>query len=96
MWLILFWEILFFGFTAGEKFQSSRSNKEIVVAFSERPPFVFQDQNGALKGLDILIVENFAKKSNLKIKYKKFTGSLNAMLNREETFENVLMKPILG
>lgn len=95
MWLILWWKILFIGIIASEECAASRSHKEIVVAFSKKPPFVYQNQNGVLKGLDILIIENFAKKAKLRVKYKEFNGSLNAMLNREETFENVLLSSIL-
>lgn len=95
MWLVLLWKILLIALIASEECAPSRSNNEIVVAFSKRPPFVYQDQNGALKGLDILIIENFAKKAKLRVKYKEFNGSLNVMINRVETFENVLMSSVL-
>lgn len=86
--------MLFIVTTFASKFEPLKPNKEIVVGFSNRPPFVFQDKNGAMKGLDVLIIENFAKKANLQIKYKHFDASLNEMFGREDTFENVLMSSI--
>lgn len=66
------------------------SNEEILVAFSNRPPFVYKDENGALKGLDILIIENFARKFDRRIKYEEMNKSLNEMFNQEENIEKKL------
>lgn len=67
----------------------SNSSKEIVVAFSQRPPFVFQNSAGALNGLDILLVENFAKKTNLQIKYIEYKTPLNEVFIKEKTFNTL-------
>lgn len=92
MWQILvFFGILFAGGVASQEHELPRSNKEIVVAFSKRPPFVFYDENGALRGLDVSIIENFAKKFNFRIKYNEFNESLNEVFSREETIENILV-----
>lgn len=53
---------------------------EISVAFSKNGPFLYQDQNRKLKGLDIAIMENFAQKNNLRIKYIEF-DVLNLLKN---------------
>lgn len=51
---------------------------KISVAVSEQKPFVILDPNGGSpKGLDVLIVENFAKKFNFKIDYYILNASLN-------------------
>lgn len=91
MWLALFCEILFVIIAASEEHGLSRSKEEILVAFSVRPPFAYKDKNGILKGLDILIIENFAKKFDLQIKFIQFNESLNQMLSKEETIEKCTM-----
>lgn len=65
--------------------------EEIVVAFSSRVPFVYRNQAGGLQGLDISIIENFAKRLNLKIKYIEYNSSFNEMFMKEETFENFIL-----
>lgn len=70
----------------------SNSQNELLVAFSQRQPFVFRNQgHHQLKGLDILIVENFSKKFHLQIKYIEFNSSLNEMFNDEQSMGNILL-----
>lgn len=65
--------------------------KEIFVAFSTRVPFVYRTQTGELKGLDVMIIENFATKLKLNVKYVEYNISFNEMFRKEETFENFLL-----
>lgn len=59
-------------------------NQKITVALSERKPFAMLDQNGTPKGLDVLIVENFAQKFHLQIDYVVINSSLNYIFTNEE------------
>lgn len=59
--------------------------QKITVALSERRPFVILDQNGTPKGLDISIIENFAKKFHLQIDYIVINSSLNYVFANEES-----------
>lgn len=68
-----------------------KPQNEIMVAFSQRQPFVFRSEDQVLKGLDVLIVENFAKKFQLQIKYIEFNTSLNVMLNDEGSMGHFLL-----
>lgn len=83
--------LLFFGLlNSGEAVQKNASklypDYKITVALSERNPFVILNQNGAPKGLDILIIENFARKSNLQIDYFLVNMSLNYIFVDEDSF----------
>lgn len=55
---------------------------------SPSKPFAFYE-NQSFKGLDVLIVENFAKKYKLKIKYILANESLNKQFLTESGFESV-------
>lgn len=50
----------------------------IVVLATERKPFVFYE-NHLLKGLDVDIIENFAKKFHLSIEYMVENDTVNKM-----------------
>lgn len=50
---------------------------KITVTLSGRKPFVILNSDGAPKGLDVLIIENFAKKLNLQIDYSVVNRSQN-------------------
>lgn len=56
----------------------------ITVALSERKPFVILDGNATPTGLDVLIIENFARKFNLKIKYIIMNTSMNDIFIKME------------
>lgn len=89
------WEKLIFGtfllkITIAEVVDAIKP-KEIFIAFSARVPFVYRSQMGELKGLDILIIENFAKKLKFNIKYVEYNTSFNEMFSKEETFKNFLL-----
>lgn len=45
----------------------SHTNQTITIAVSERIPFVILDRDATPKDLDVLIVENFARKFNVQI-----------------------------
>lgn len=64
----------------------------ISVAFSKRQPFVFKDQRGKLTGIDIRIINNFAEKLNLQMKYVEYNHSLNEMFSKSQTNEDELLR----
>lgn len=65
--------------------------KEFSVAFSQQQPFVYRNQYNTLMGLDVFIINSFAKKFHFQIKYIEFNTSLNEMFNKEEPMENDLL-----
>lgn len=71
---------------------NEHSNREITVALSEQKPFVILNRNETPKGLDVLIIENFAMKFNLRIKYFVINSSLNAALSDREHFNALRAK----
>lgn len=76
---ILFYVVLFNCVKAVEKqaFSKLRPKKKITVTLSGRKPFVILNSNGAPKGLDVTIMENFAKRLNFGIDYSLVNGSQN-------------------
>lgn len=90
------WKKFIFGIfllkiTIAEGVDAIKIPKEIFVAFSARVPFVYRSKTGKLKGLDILIIENFAKKLKFNVKYVEYNTSFNEMFSKEETFKNFLL-----
>lgn len=67
-------------------FVESSLTREIRVMASQMKPFVFYDKN-TLKGLDIDIIENFAKKFKLKVKYITKNKSLNEAFSTQDGFD---------
>lgn len=70
IWHIFLYINLVFGVKAVEE-------NKITVTLSGRKPFVILNSDGAPKGLDVLIIENFAKKLNLQIDYSVVNRSQN-------------------
>lgn len=66
------------------------SDHKITVALSERKPFTYLDQNGVPKGLDILIIENFAKKFKFQLDFIIVNSSLNYIFTNEEYLRDFL------
>ena len=64
----------------------SKSLNKLTVMVSQSKPFAFHE-NGVLKGLDVNIVENFAKKLILKVNYILANESLNYVFSTEESFD---------
>ena len=64
-----------------------KPDRKITVLVSQSKPFAFYE-NGAFKGLDVNIVENFAKKFNLNVEYTVPHESLNKMFLAEDHFAN--------
>lgn len=58
----------------------------ITVALSEQKPFVIIGEDDSPKGLDVSIIENFAKKLSLQINYVVINSSLNHMFSNEISF----------
>lgn len=65
----------------------SKSLNKLTVLVSQSKPFAFYE-NGVLKGLDVNIVENFAKKIKLIIRYIHATESLNEVFLTEDGLDN--------
>lgn len=78
--------------TEGESSVNSNSSNEILVGFLMRKPFVFRNEAGALEGLDVLMIENFAKKFNLHVNYLEYNTSTIELFNKEEIIENEIIK----
>ena len=60
-----------------------QSSEIIVVGFMKREPFIYANRFGTLKGLHISIMENFARKFNLKLKFVEQNISLNEVSNNK-------------
>lgn len=89
----IFWLI----FSLGVSFSIALHLKEhhdhtITVALSERIPFAFFDPNGTPKGLDVLIIENFARKFKLKIDYLAVNTSLNHIFATKQDWNTFLIE----
>lgn len=71
MWSIFWFVIWLNSSEAVEKsvFPKLRDNHKITVGLSVRKPFMMLNQNSAPTGIDIMIIENFARKLNLTIDY---------------------------
>lgn len=86
--LIFFAEILCIIIVSvvGQPHPGNHSDHRITVALSEQFPFVFLDQNETPKGLDVLIIENFAKQLYVQIDYVIFNSSLNYVFANKKHF----------
>lgn len=63
---------------------------EISVMFSKHEPFVVEsNRSDMIKGLDVSIIANFARKFNLQTKYIRSNESLISAFYLENAFENV-------
>lgn len=68
-----------------QHFSDVKSSYEITVMVSQTESFSFYDSNKqSWNGLDIEIVENFAKKINATIKYIVSNESLNGIFSFED------------
>lgn len=62
----------------------AKSTSNINVMVSHAEPFVYFDvKKQSLKGLDVEIIKNFAKKFNLKINYIVTNETLNEVFSSE-------------
>lgn len=82
MWLM--WSILLLGAVLARTVALEKH--KITVAVSERKPFVVIDQSGKPKGLDVLIIEHFARKFNLHIDFIIVNASLNYIFASNKNF----------
>lgn len=81
--------LLLFFFISRTQSLDVDSSAKITIMFSHRNPFVIDsDQNLLPRGLDVSIVENFAKKYKLHTKYIRSNGSLNSVFHEEQSFNN--------
>lgn len=58
-----------------------KPEQKLTVALIERKPFITFDQNGSPKGLDVLIIENFAIRFNMRINNVLFNSPVNDVFN---------------
>lgn len=65
----LFWFVIFLIQITVAANTKVQFQEKITVALSERRPFVVFDEDGTPKGLDVLLIENFARKFNFQIDY---------------------------
>lgn len=59
-------------------FIEPQANQRISIMYSKRSPFVMQSGSAPPKGMDVSIIENFARKFNLQIDYVQSNESLNS------------------
>lgn len=73
----------------------TKTNTEIIIMYSIRQPFVMEsDVRGSqLKGLDVSVVENFARKFQVKTKYIRSNESLNTVFNTEGAVQHFIANP---
>lgn len=91
IYFISFIGILFVLCTQFEETESLNSSLEIVVGYSRKRSFMSEDLSGGLKGLDVLILENFAKRFKLKVKYMEYNLSIQEILKKGKYFEDSLL-----
>lgn len=87
LWLVL--TFLTLSISEVRSAQHLNLQKELSVAFSIKRPFVYHDQNGKLKGLDILIIENFAQENGLRVKFIEF-NAMNLLKNQLQSVFQIL------
>lgn len=69
------------------------SADRIVVGFAKREPFIYANKFGTLKGLDVSIMENFARKLKLKLEFVEQNFSLNEVSNNNKNlFEDYMQQ----
>ena len=83
--LQLKWSIVILIFTL--KSFEMKPFQTITVMVSQSKPFAFYE-NQSLKGLEVDIIENFAKRRNAKIKYIVTDAPLKEVFSSEEHFTN--------
>lgn len=87
---IIFLTFLFMKSITTGKLSSVEPSNRIVVGFSNRQPFVYTNTKGKLQGLDVLVIQNFARKFNFTINYIEYNISLNDISNIEQIFKEYI------
>lgn len=64
-----------------------KSIRKITVMASQVHPYVFHDKQQSVRGLDVDIIENFAKRFNFDIEYVIRNKSLKEVFSSEELFD---------
>lgn len=80
-----------------QTFRQIKPNREITIMYSIREPFVMEShlKGSMLKGLDVSVVENFARKFQMKTTYIRSNESLNSVFNSEEDLRNFTANPTI-
>ena len=90
--LLIFWCLPFIATkghaSSGKLSAELGSDRRITVAISERIPFVILGRNRTSMGLDVQILENFAKKFHLQIDYVIINSSLNCAFSNGQHFRS--------
>lgn len=86
MWSVFIFVILRWATVATEANTNFevRADNRIIVAFSEQKPFAELSKGGLVTGLEVIILDNFAKKYNLQMNYCLVNGSLNCILRNQD------------
>lgn len=93
MLLFLFWTFsIFFPAVVSTEHHFDR---KITVAIPTRNSIAVLDRNAIPRGLDVLIVENFAQKFDLQIDYIVINSSLDRVLSNEYGCDALLLRYVL-
>lgn len=90
--LIVLFKFFFLKLIIAGEVLAMEPTEKIIVGFTKREPFVYTDQHGNRNGLDIMIMENFARKHNLKLEYIEHNISLNEISNNKKAFEEYIQQ----
>lgn len=86
-WSVSLFEIIL---VVSAEYMSSDANidyNKITVTVSEQKPFVKINQHGAPTGLDVHIINAFARKFNLSVDYSIINDSLNHILCNKRYYD---------
>lgn len=97
IWAMFLFEILLLKMVFTVNSMPLMSNKDkIIVAFSERKPFVILNSKKEPHGLDVIIIQNFAEKFSFDVKYVFVNESLNYVFSDEHFFDSPSFKEIIS
>lgn len=85
-------------FVVSAEYMSSDANidyNKITVTVSEQKPFVKINQHGEPTGLDVHIINAFARKCNLSVDYSIINDSLNNILRNKQHYDALPIQTIL-
>lgn len=79
--------VLITGTIDGSQSLTSNPIQKITIMASQAKPYVYEEKR-SFRGLDVDIIENFAKKHNLKTEYVSANEPLRSVFNSEDRFNN--------
>lgn len=97
IWAMFLFEILLLKMVVTVNSMPLMSNKDkIIVALSERKPFVILNSKKEPRGLDVIMIQNFAEKFSFDVKYVVVNESLNYVFSDEHFFDSPSFKEIIS